>query len=108
MMRIFQTDSFTADKELTGIGLELSGKNVNQGALPGAVFAEKRVDLARLYEEVHASQRQRVAETFTDTASRDDGRRSAHSNIARRYDKAIGLLIFQTNRLSKSQRNRRY
>ena len=69
MVRILETDSFTADKKVAGIGLKLSGKNVDQGALSGAVFAQERVDLARLHEEVHTSQRQRVAETFTDTAS---------------------------------------
>ena len=69
MVRILETDSFTADEKVAGIGLELSGKNVNQGALSGAVFAQERVDLTRLHEEVYTFQRQRVAETFTDTAS---------------------------------------
>ena len=77
MMGILQTDSFTVDKKVTRIGLKLAGQNVDQGAFPGTVFAQQRVDLARMQDEVHAFQCQRIAEAFTD-AEREDDRMNAH------------------------------
>jgi|HubBroStandDraft_3_1064219.scaffolds.fasta_scaffold479853_1 hypothetical protein len=77
MMRVFETDSFAANKDFAGIGLELPGQNINQGAFAGAVFTQERVNLAWMQDEVHALQRQRVAEAFSDAAGKD-GRLNAH------------------------------
>ena len=74
------------DKKVTRIGLKLAGQNVDQGAFPGTVFAQKRMDLARLHEEIHAFQRQRVAEALTDAASRDDWRSTHLTDCAKVRD----------------------
>ena len=54
MMRVFKTDSFAANKDFTGIRLELPGQNINQGAFTGTVFTQERVNLAWMQDEVHA------------------------------------------------------
>ena len=76
-MRILEADAFAAHKNFPGIGLELSCEDIDQGTFPGAVFAQQRVDLARMQDEVHAFQCQRIAEAFTD-AEREDDRMNAH------------------------------
>src|ERR1700747_3692250 len=105
MMRILETNSFSVDKKVTRIGLKLTGKNVDQGAFPGTVFAQKSMDLARLHEEIHTFQRLRVAEAFTDAANRNDGR-GAHLTDCAKAGQAVGLVLLRANRLSKSQHNR--
>src|ERR1700689_5273058 len=87
MMRILETDVLTANEDATGIGLEFSGQNVNQGALTRAIFSQERVDLARMDHTVHAFQPQGVAEAFADAASKDD-RMNAH--LAIRFPQEIG------------------
>ena len=86
-MRILETDALTANEEVTGIGLEFSGQNVDQGALTRAIFTQECVDLARMHHKVHAFQRQGVAEAFADAASKDD-RMNAH--LAIRFPQEIG------------------
>ena len=72
MLGILETDSFAANVDVTCIGLELSRKNVNQGAFAGAVFSQERMDLARMQHEVHAFQRLCVTEALADAGSKDD------------------------------------
>ena len=73
--------------------MELSGKNIDQGAFTGAVFAQERVDLAWMQDEIHAFQRQRIAEAFTDATSEDD-RMNAHLTHRAKVRQAIDLVIF--------------
>jgi hypothetical protein len=75
------------NEDVTGIGLEFSGQNTNQGALARAIFTQERVDLARMHDEVHAFQRQGVAEAFANATSKDD-RLNAH--LAIQIPRAIG------------------
>jgi hypothetical protein len=86
-MRILETDALTANEEVTGIGLEFSRQNVDQGALTRAIFTQERVDLPRMHHKVHAVQRQGVAEAFADAVSKDD-RMNAH--LAIRFPQEIG------------------
>ena len=57
MMRIFKPDFFAVNEDFTGVWLELSGKNVNQRAFAGAVFAQERMNLAGMQDKVHPVQR---------------------------------------------------
>src|SRR6266436_425538 len=95
-MRILEADSFALKKDFTGIGLELSCKNIDQGAFTGAVFAQERVDLAWIQDDVRAVQRQCIAEAFTDAAS-EDNRMDAHLCYRILYSPGKVLATFRGN-----------
>src|SRR5260370_126383 len=57
MMRIFKPDFFAVNEDFTCVWLELSGKNVNQRAFAGTVFAQECMNLAGMQDKVHPVQR---------------------------------------------------
>ncbi len=84
--RVGEADRDAVEQHLAAVRLDDAGEDVHQRRLPGAVFAEERVNFAALEIEVDAAQRLHAAKALDDAAhgQKRGGERGRH--VHRRLD----------------------